>query len=253
MRIILFISFLLLFLNYGFGQVLDSIKEFTWTNSLEYLPSGKGEKESISYNKNRIKRHYSKTKHGKKLIGGSTRKLNKKRKDYIIQSFQNFISSKKQSTFTIELTQQDKDSLIDMAKQRSYYNFPLYTADKTDLMKYISNTDIIKIELSEFNTPYSANQDSLIVVIGGVRFVLTLEIISHFNDTIRLKYDGNLYDGVRDIDVPDFLSYYSLYRRAKLFENTPMDRYYTRKNLFRVILKYIAYKEDKIDRSNGFK
>lgn len=168
----------------------------------------------------------------------------------VSDSYETFLKNSDEKIVRIGLSNQDKDSLIAMSKRTNYLGFPLYAADFNDLKKYITNADTIEIEIKEFNTDYSKKIDAMTGVIDGAPFWINLEIVTQTNDTIKYEYVGNLYDGVEDTSVDEFLTFYYIYQDYRLFRYTPMNKYFERENLYKVILRYIAYKENKVDREN---
>jgi hypothetical protein len=237
----------------GFSQKIessDSIKSYTWTNSLAYLPSVYGESEIYKYKNGRLQHRYSKTKAIWRLRWNSKKIFTTKNKEKVSESYGTFLEMSGKEVFKIGLLKQDKDSLIAMSRRKDFLGFPLHSADYNDLKKYITKTDTIEIEIQEFNTDYSKTMDAMTGVIDGAPFWINLEIVVQKNDTIKYEYVGNLYDGVEDTSVDEFLTFYYIYQDYKLFKYTPMDKYFERENLYKVILRYIAYKENKVDREN---
>ena len=256
MRYFIIITLSCAFCLLGYSQKnesLDSIKSFTWTNSLAYLPSVYGETEFYKFYNGRIKHKYSKTKTFMRKRWNSKKLFTKTNKLNVTDSYKKFLTASDQNKFNIRLSKQDKDSLIAMSNRKDYLGNPLYSVNYDDLKKYITNSDSIEIEINEFNTNYSKTMDVLLTVIDGAPFWINLEIVTQTNDTVRYEYLGNLYDGVEDTSVDEFLNFYCIYQDYELFRYTPMAEYFDKRNLYNVILRYIAYKENKIDRENYLK
>lgn len=140
-----------------------------------------------------------------------------------------------------------------MSKKKDYQGFPLYSLDYSNLIKYIGSNDSLKIEIKEFNTDYSKTMDAISSVIDGAPFWISLKLRFRNSDTLKYEYIGNLCNGVEDTRVDEFLIFYHIYKDFHLFKYSPMDKYFTKENLYKVILRYIAYKENSIDRQNYFK
>jgi hypothetical protein len=115
------------------------------------------------------------------------------------------------------------------------------------LNNYFEN-DTLLIHFKEFETEYSEIMDALSGVIDGIVFTFSLEIVNG-NDTIRDTYGGNIYDGVEDTQVRDFLVYYDINSRYQLFANRWIRDYLSEDNFYRVILRYIAYIEGTVIRN----
>ena len=250
MKYTITIIFSILIFRSGFGQrtmIPDSIKSFEWINSLSYLPSAYGEHEYYQLTDKRLKHKFSKTRviWGLKWYSKKIFILNNKQS--VINSFDRFITYNSLDWISIGLSKSDKDSLISMSKKKNFQGYPLYSCKHSDLIKYISTSDTIQIDINVFNTKFSKTMDAMTHVIDGVSFCINLSIVNMDNDTIRFEYNGNLYDGVKDTDVDEFLTYYQIYSSFKLFRYTPMDRYFTKENLYKIILRYIDYRENPMD------
>lgn len=248
--IIIISSSLFSFLGYSQNREgLDSIKSFTWTNSLAYLPSVYRESETYKYKNGRIRHTYSKTRVFWRLRWNSKKLLIATNKSKVLDSFEKIMNASEQKKFKLGLSKQDKDSLIAMSKLKDFLGQPLYRVDSNDLKKYIENKDTIVIDTKEFNTAYSKTMDSRFGVIDGVPFSINLEIVTKANDTLKYVYLGNLFDNrVKDTSVDEFLIYDGIYKEYELFRYTPMAEYFYKKKIYSVILTYIAYRENKIDR-----
>ena len=236
-----------MFFNLGFSQKsksLDSIQSFTWINSLAYLPSVHGESEIYKYKNGRIKHKYSKTKSVWRLRWNSKKLFTTTNKENVTDSYEMFLNMSAQKIFKIGLSEQDKDSLIKMANQKNYLGNLTHSVEYNDLKKYIADSDTIEIEIKEFNTEESKKWDEMTVVIDGAPFLIHLEIVTQSEDTVRFEYRGNLVGGVKDTSVDEFLTFYSIYQNHKLFRYTPMSAYFGKENLYKLILRYIAYKEN---------
>jgi hypothetical protein len=235
----------------GFSQTKQSapeINSFELTNNITYLPSVHGECESYRYNSGRLRHKYSETKHFWRFHWNSHKLITSSSKEQLLKSVDYIIQNKNNTSFSIGLSSQDKDSLISMSKMKDYKGFPLYSIDYSDLIKYINSKDTIKIDIKEFNFPSSIIQDALSSVIDGAPFWITLKLRFTSNDTLKYEYIGNLNDGINDTSVDEFLIFYTIYKDFKLFKYTAMYEYFNKANLYRVILRYIAYKEHIIDR-----
>lgn len=235
------------------AEVLDSVTSYTWKNRLIYLPSIHGESETYQYKNGRFKHQYAKSRTFGRGRKRSKRLFTIKNKQKVTDCLETFLSLADREVFKIGLSSQDKDSLIAMSQQRNHRGAPLYRVHSHDLDKYIAHQDTIAIEIKEFNTGYSQSIDIISRVIDGVPFWLNLEVVTTGNDTIRYEYTGNFYDGVKDTAVDEFLIFYAIYKDYRLFRYTPMDKYFSKEQLFEVILRYIAYKENKVNRKTPFR
>ena len=240
----------------GFSQThvnIPIVKSFELINSVAYLPSIHGESELYRFNSGRLKHRYSKTKFFWRFHWNSRKLITTSNKEQLLKSVDYLIQNKNNDCFYIGLSPQDKDSLISMSKKKDYLGFPLYSSDYYDLIKYIGSKDTVKIEIKEFNSDYSKTMDALTSVIDGAPFWITLKLRFSTNDSLKYEYVGNLCDGVEDTSVDDFLIFYNIYKDFNLFKYSTMDKYFNKENLYKVILRYIAYKENRIDRQNYFK
>jgi len=240
----------LLIFTSGYTQramIPDSTKSIEWINSLAYLPSVYGEHEYYYLNNNRFKHKYSKTRVIWRLRWNSKKIFKSHNKQSVIKSFNTFLTYNNQKVISIGLLKADKDSLVSMSKKEDFHGNPLYSCKYSNLVKYISNSDTIQIDIEVFNSQFSKTMDAMTSVIDGAPFWINLNIINMSSDTIRFEYNGNLYDGVKDTNVDEFLTYYKIYNSNKLFRYTPIDSYFTKENLYKVILRYIDYKENPID------
>ncbi len=251
-----FTLIVLFFFSIGFSQNNENIpvvKSFELINSIAYLPSVHGESESYKFNSGRLKHKYSKTKFFWRFHWNSRKLITTSNKEQLLKSVEYLIQNRNIELFSIVLTHQDKDSLISMSKKKDYLGFPFYSSDYSDLIKYIDSNDTVKIEIKEFNTEYSKTTDALTSVIDGAPFWITLKLRFSTNDSLKFEYVGNLCDNVEDTSVDDFLLFYNIYKDFNLFKYSSMDKYFSKANLYRVILRYIAYKENRIDRQNYYK
>ncbi|UBM61335.1 hypothetical protein LA303_07845 [Candidatus Sulfidibacterium hydrothermale] len=256
MRLSLTLILTTFIITVGFSQEQDfthKIKSFEWGISLAYLPSPYSEAEYYKFKSNRLKHKYSKTKRFLGIMLNTKKLFTTKNKEKVLRSINVFMQYQNRNIIQVGLSKQEKDSLIVMAKRLDYQGLPMYSVDSNDLMKYISKKDTIDIDISEFNTEYSKSLDASTIVVDGIPFRISLKIITKTNDTLRFQYYGNLYDGIKDTDVDNFLTYYFIYQHFQLFKYTSMENYFNEKNLFEVILRYIAYKENKVDRVDDLK
>jgi hypothetical protein len=226
-----------------------NIKTFTLGFSVLSLPTINDHTCIYNYKMNNLyyKQIYS--------TGYKLRKKTQKRqqikgidKENVILAINYILDSKNNSSFTIFLSKQDKDSLINFAKQKNYLDKPLYSVDSLDLSKYIIDKDSIIIDFKEFNSEYSRTMEAFSSSIDGAPFSIFIKLVDRNLKNENYNYTGNLCDNVDDTKVDDFLVFYNMNRQYKIFDNNLTDRYFNTKNLYRIILRYIAYKENKVQK-----
>jgi len=224
-----------------------NIRTFTLGFSVLSLPSISDRTYIYDYKNNNLyyKQTYS--------TGYKLRKKTQKRqqikgldKENVILAIKYILTNKNNSSFTIFLSKQDKDSLINIAKQINYLGKLLYSVDSLDLSKYIIDKDSIIIDFKEFNSEYSRTNEAITSCIDGAPFSIFIKLVDKTLKNDNYNYDGNLCDNIDDTKVDDFLIFYNMNRQYKIFDNNLTGRYFNTKNLYRIILRYIAYKENKI-------
>lgn len=227
-------------------------QSFNLTCHIAYLPSFYNETEHYDYTGARLKHQYCTQKAFRSLRWKSCKPFLDNNKATVLYAVDYIAKTTGAEQFAVVLTAADKDSLLALCKKKNYLGQPLYGVDQTDVKPYIESSDTITIQFNQFNTEYSRVMDQTLTVIDGCPFSISLDLISEAHDTTRYTYEGNLFDGVRDTQVDEFLIYYTLYQTSPIFEHLPLDTYFTRQQLYKIILRYIAYAEYKIKRENYF-
>ncbi|MFK7783634.1 MAG: hypothetical protein AB8B56_00890 [Crocinitomicaceae bacterium] len=159
--------------------------------------------------------------------------------------FYRFFSLQTSNQIKFVLSEQDKDSLKVLSKEKAYGDEPKYKLSPELLDKYLKN-NLIRMDKSVFAKDSLSNL-SVGIVIDGAPFRFTIKHISVSNDTITDYYSGNLFGGNRFRDLPKYLMYASIYQQTKLYHNLPFQEYFSRSNMLRVVLRYIEVNEGLVE------
>lgn len=228
----------------GYEEIFsDSTKEVSFSCVIAYLPSPHYEFVSIIATPAKIKATHFKYKRGRFF------KTKRKRKIKITKS--EFARVYKQYTSLIKpvvdfsLSEKDKDSLRAFLKDTSYNGTLMYKLSPEQLEEYIGN-DSIHIDMSVFESDSSNNLPHAIVL-DGAPFSFRMMIINNNNDTISHNYRGNLVGSDRYRNLSNHLIFSTLNSELKLYNYLPTDKYFSRSNFLRAILKYIEGKEGLLD------
>ncbi len=220
--------------------------------SIAYLPSFHNESEAYHVKGRRVRHTYCKQKQFIGLRWHSCKPLLRSNKQMVLQAVDYIEQKADDRRCTIILTEADMDSLIALSKKKDYLGNLLYRVEYADIIRQIDSNRSITIEYNQFNTAYSQALDKSTTVIDGAPFFISLTLISKNQDTVVYDYSGNLYDGVPDTQVDEFMTYYMLYQQSPLFSQLPMEAYFSKETLYKILLRYIAYAEYKINRENYF-
>lgn len=227
--------------------IFDSIKKIDWNCYITSLPTIIGSYETYTLTKHRFKHRFAEGRRNWKLhINYKKRKLIKVgNKKSIMQGLEYFIKHKNNDSYNVEISSLDKKKLFDKMINSKYLKL-----NDSILNLYLTH-DTLQIQYKEFNTEYSKLMDALAGVIDGAVFSISLDLIN-YNDTTKYFYGGNIYDGVKDTQVNDFLLYYDLKTKFNVFANLRIREYFAEDNFYNVILRYIAYKEGTVERKLPF-
>jgi len=221
--------------------VIDTIDKAEWSCEIISLPTVIFSYESYKMTHNTFKHKYAKGKR-KWGINYKKRKLFKVGdKKTIIKGLDYFLHNKNNDFYCLALNTIDKQKFVEEMKKNDYLNL-----NESILNKYLI-LDTLKIQFQEFNTEYSKVTGVLWNVIDGAEFTISLDLMKN-RDTTKYTYEGNLHDGVKDIQVNNFLLYYDLNKKYKVFANLRISDYFNDENYYNVILRYIAYKEGTFER-----
>jgi len=225
------------------NSIFDTINKISWDCHITSLPTIIGSYETYTIKKRSFKHRYAEGRRNWKLhINYKKRKLFKiGSKESVIQGLDYYLRNRNNNSYTVNLNLIDKGILINKMKEKSYLNL-------TDsILNIYLNKDTLQIQFKEFNTEYSKVMDAITFVIDGAVFTVSLDLISN-TDTTEYEYYGNIFDDVKDTQVNDFLLYYDLKNKYKIFANLRIKDYFSDENFYNVILRYIAYKEGTFER-----
>lgn len=252
---LLFICLVILKTTFVFGQI-DSIKSFSWSANIYY--NYKNQQIIYLYDGNEIikKEIWNKTTFYylfgeyysiKKKPKISKEKLDEKTKINIINASEYYINNLNNSESKFIFTNNRRDSIyqfIDSIYNKYSDNCPI---NKKDVSIYLTDTLIIK--LNEFKTNYSYHKDSLVAILDGISYTIDFFAIKINGDTIKSSFDG-YFSYLRDTEIDDFIIYDLLTKKYSLFNDIPIRYIFNEENYFCIVLRYMSYVYNKIDRKN---
>lgn len=222
-------------------RIIDTVAKVKWSCDIISLPTIIYSYESYKLTQNTFRHKYAQGKR-KWRINYKKRKLFKiGDKKSILKGLEYFLENKSNDSYNVVMSSIEKQKLIDEMKNNNYWKL-----NESILNKYLT-LDTLKIQFQEFNTEYSKVMDETMFVVDGAVFTISLDLIIN-KDTTNYTYEGNLYDGVKDTQVHNFLLYYDLNKKYKVFANLRIRDYFNDEHYYGVILRYIAYKEGTFER-----
>lgn len=222
-------------------SLFDSISKVSWQCDIIALPTIIGSYESYEIRANTFKHKCVESKRIWK-INYTKRKIHKKgNRKSTLTGLDYFLENYQRKTYSILMSEIDIARLRGMIEEKPYLNL-----NDSILNKYLI-LNKLEIKLDEFYTEYSKALDQLTSVIDGAVFIISLDLIDG-KDTTNYLYQGNYFDGVEDTQVKNFLLYYDLKYKYDIFSNLWINQYFTDENLYGIILRYIAYKENTFER-----
>lgn len=220
----------------------DNVTTIQWSCYVTYLPSGHSENIILKATPKKLKAEYQTIKWRKRY-----RRLIKKKIRISADEFVNFqqrYHELNQDSISIILSNHDKEILRELIVDTTYAGEPLYKLSEDQLENYLKK-EFLTIDFSIFE------MDRLGflfhgTVIDGIPFKFTQQVITSKKDTTSLSYRGNLLGSERYRDLDQYIRFNLLVNSTNLFDQLPLEGYFSRERLLSSLLKYLEGKEGQL-------
>lgn len=251
-KIFIYIAFVFLF-NVSTAKSQNVLKKDILSFEIESnnisLPGLHNEIEKYSYNSNILEKFYHIREYveDSPLIDDSTLvQIKGEEKDDIINGVEFIINNLEKDSFIVYLSKRDKDSLMKMTKEVNWRKEQMYHLNYNNYLDYLSNKDSLLIDFREFNTEYSKQMD-IGTQIDGAMWEFDLHV--KLKNGKDLSYNYRAMEYIDDTLAKIFFIFRKAQEDFRLFKNINFDDLFSCENYYSLILRYVAYKENIIDRS----
>lgn len=216
----------------------DSINEIQWSCSITYLPGGHFENVTLTASRKKVKAEYKTIKWRKRFNRFVKKKIRMSPEEFV--RMQNRFRELNQETFSVELSENDKELMREFARDTNYLGERVYKLSPEQLENHLQE-NYLNVDPSVFE------MDSVFqfhgMVIDGAPFKFMQRTVDVHGDTNYRTYSGNLYGGDRYRNLAEYIRFNLLVNTTTAFDRLPLNNYFSRERLVHSLLWYLDGKE----------